>query len=66
MVHLDLYNKNQIRGKLLLVLIFLKIDEVAEWQGYGIGFGKRYCMQKDVANVVSYANIMKYAGRTEY
>lgn len=35
--HLDLYNKNQIRDKLLLVLIFWEIAEVAEWQGYGIG-----------------------------
>ena len=37
MGHLSFYNKNQIKDKLLLVLIFLEIDEVEEWQGYGIG-----------------------------
>ena len=35
--HPGIYNKNQIRDKLLLVLIFWEIDEVTEWQGYGIG-----------------------------
>ena len=40
MGHLSFYNKNQIRDKLLLVLIFLEIDEVAEWQGYGIELEK--------------------------
>lgn len=37
MGHLSFYNKNQIRDKLLLVLIFFEADEVAEWIGYGIG-----------------------------
>ena len=37
MGHPDLYNENQIRDKLLLVLIFFGAGEVAEWQGYGIG-----------------------------
>lgn len=35
--HLSIYNKNQIRDKLLLVLIFFCTGEVAKWQGYGIG-----------------------------
>lgn len=40
MGHLSFYNKNQIRDKLLLVLIFFEADEVAEWIGYGIGLKK--------------------------
>ena len=36
MGHLSFYNKNQIRDKLLLVLIFFEADEVAEWIGYWI------------------------------
>ena len=39
MGHLSFYNKNQIRDKLLLVLIFAA-GEVIEWQGYGIGLEK--------------------------
>ena len=50
MGHLDLYNKNQIRDKLLLVLIFFEIYEVAEWQGYGIGLEKQYYMLRNVVN----------------
>ena len=57
--HLDLYNKNQIRDKLLLVLIFLEIDEVAEWQGYGIGLEKPYYMLRNVVNVALCVNITK-------
>ena len=37
MGHLSFYNKNQIRDKLLLVLIF-----VAGGQGYGIGSEREY------------------------
>ena len=51
MGHLSFYNKNQIRDKLLLVLIFWEIDEVAEWQGYGIGLEKQYYMLRNVVNV---------------
>ena len=40
MGHLSFYNKNQIRDKLLLVLIFVA-GEVIEWQGYGIGSESR-------------------------
>lgn len=40
MGHHNFYNKNQIRDKLLLVLIFFGAGEVAEWQGYGIGLEK--------------------------
>ena len=54
-----IYNKNQIRDKLLLVLIFLEIDEVVEWQGYGIGYEKQYYMLRNVVNVALCANIMK-------
>ena len=50
MGHLDLYNKNQIRDKLLLVLFF-EIDEVAEWKSYGIGIEKQYYMLRNVVNV---------------
>ena len=39
--HLSFYNKNQIRDKLLLVLIFAA-GEVIEWQGYGIGSEREY------------------------
>ena len=38
MGHLSFYNKNQIRDKLLLVLIFV----AGEWQGYGIGSEREY------------------------
>lgn len=41
MGHLSFYNKNQIRDKLLLVLIFAA-GEVTEWQGYGIGSEREY------------------------
>lgn len=41
MGHLSFYNKNQIRDKLLLVLIFAA-GEVIEWQGYGIGSEREY------------------------
>ena len=47
MGHLSFYNKNQIRDKLLLVLIFLGAGEVAEWQGYGNGLEK----QKETNNL---------------
>ena len=55
--HLGLYNKNQIRDKLLQVHIFLEIDEVTEWQGYGIGLEKQYYMLRNVVNVVLCVNI---------
>ena len=38
MGHLSFYYKNQIRDKLLLVLIFV----AGEWQGYGIGSEREY------------------------
>lgn len=41
MGHLSFYNKNQIRDKLLLVLIFAA-GEVIEWQGYGIRSEREY------------------------
>ena len=47
MGHLSFYNKNQIRDKLLLVLIFFEADEVAEWIGYGIGLKKQYYMLRN-------------------
>ena len=59
MGHLDLYNKNQIRDKLLLVLIFFEIYEVAEWQGCGIGLKKQYYMLRNVVNVALCVNITK-------
>lgn len=40
MGHHSFYNKNQIRDKLVLVLIFFGAGEVAEWQGSGIGLEK--------------------------
>ena len=42
MGHLSFYNKNQIRDKLLLVLIFFETDDVSDWIGYGIGLKKQY------------------------
>lgn len=42
MGHPGLYNKNQIRDKLLLVLIFFEIDELSEQQDYGIRIGGAY------------------------
>ena len=42
MGHHSFYNKNQIRDKLLLVLIFFGAGEVAEWQGYGIESEREY------------------------
>lgn len=47
MGHLSFYNKNQIRDKLLLVLIFFGAGEVAKWQGYGIGLEKQYYMLRN-------------------
>lgn len=61
-----MYNKNQIREKtLLLVLIFFEY-EVAKCQGYGIGLRKQYYMQKSVANVVLYADIMRYVKKMKH
>ena len=51
MGHLDLYNKNQIRDKTLTGSYFFEINEVAEWQGYGIGLEKQYYMLRNVVNV---------------
>ena len=58
MGHLDLYNKNQIRDKLLLVLFF-EIDEVAEWKGYGIGLEKQYYILRNAENAALCVNTMK-------
>ena len=41
MGHLSFYYKNQIRDKLLLILIFAA-GEVIEWQGYGIESEREY------------------------
>ena len=45
MGHLSFYNKNQIRDKLLLVLIFAA-GEAIEWQGYGIASATEYTYSK--------------------
>lgn len=45
MGHRDLYNKNQIRDKLFLVLIFL-FRRGAAWQDYFTGLEKRCYMRK--------------------
>ena len=67
--HLGLYNKNQIRDELFLVLIFLKIilEEVAEWQGCCIGSERAYYMQKDAVSAVwcVYYEICKNDGTLE-
>ena len=54
MGHLSFYNKNQIRDKLLLVLIFLGVGEVAEWQGYGIGLEKQYYIVLMIADIIDH------------
>lgn len=61
MGHLSFYNKNQIRDKLLLVLIFFEADEVAEWIGYGIGLKKQYYMLRNSEDAALYVNITMYA-----
>ena len=60
MGHLSFYNKNQIRDKLLLVLIFAA-GEVIEWQGYGIGLEKQYYMLRNAEDAALCVNITKYA-----
>ena len=60
MGHLSFYNKNQIRDKLLLVLIFAA-GEVTEWQGYGIGLEKQYYMLRNAEDAALCVNITKYA-----
>lgn len=65
MGHLDLYNRNQIRDKTLTGSYFFEY-EVAKWRGYGIGLGKQYYMQKNVVNVVSHADIMRFAKEMEH
>ena len=59
--HLSIYNKNQIRDKLLLVLIFFGAGEVAEWQGYGIGLEKQYYMLRNAEDAALCVNIKMYA-----
>lgn len=66
MGHLSFYNKNQIRDKLLLVLIFFEADEVAEWQGYGIGLEKQYYMLRNAEDAALCVNITKYAEMMEH
>ena len=61
MGHLSFYNKNQIRDKLLLVLIFVEAGELSWWRGYGIELEKQYYMLSDSEDVVLCVNIMKYA-----
>ena len=61
MGHLSFYNKNQIRDKLLLVLIFFDADEVAEWIGYGIGLKKQYYMLRNSEDAALCVNITMYA-----
>ena len=65
MGHLSFYNKNQIRDKLLLVLIFAS-GEVTEWQGYGIGLEKQYYMLRNVEDAALCVNITKYAEMMEH
>ena len=60
MGHHSFYNKNQIRDKLLLVLIFAA-GEVIEWQGYGIGSEKQYYMLRNVEEAALCVNITKHA-----
>lgn len=57
MGHLSFYNKNQIRDKLLLVLIFL---EQVRWQSYGIGLEKQYYMLRNAEDAVLCVNITMY------
>ena len=59
--HLSIYNKNQIRDKLLLVLIFFCTGEVAKWQGYGIGLKKQYYMLRNSEDAALCVNITMYA-----
>ena len=66
MGHHSFYNKNQIRDKLLLVLIFFGAGEVAEWQGYGIGLEKQYYMLRNVEDAALCVNITKYAEMMEH
>ena len=54
MGHLSFYNKNQIRDKLLLVLIFLKQERL--W--YQIR--KKYYMLRIVRNIALCVNVMRY------
>ena len=61
MGHHSFYNKNQIRDKLLLVLIFFEADEVAEWIGYGIGLKKQYYMLRNSEDATLCVNITMYA-----
>ena len=58
MGHLSFYNKNQIRDKLLLVLIFL---EQVRWQGYGIGLEKQYYVLRNAEDAALCVNITMYA-----
>mgnify|MGYP007007852825 CR=1 FL=1 len=66
MGHLSFYNKNQIRDKLLLVLIFFQTGEAAEWQGYGIGSEKRYYMLRNAEDAALCVNITKCAEMMGY
>ena len=61
MGHPGLYNRNQIRDKLLLVLIFFEADEVAEWIGYGIGLKKQYYMLRNSEDAALCVNITECA-----
>ena len=65
MGHLSFYNKNQIRDKLLLVLIFVA-GEVIEWQGYGIGLEKQYYMLRNAEDAALCVNITMYAEMMGY
>lgn len=60
MGHHNFYNKNQIRDKLLLVLIFL-FGRGAKWLDYCIGLEKRYYMRRVVADAAWCVSIMRYA-----
>lgn len=42
MGHVDLYNKNQMRDKLFLILFSFKIERVTGEVGYDIGLGGAY------------------------
>lgn len=64
MGHLCFYNKNQIRDKLLLVLIFL---QERYQNGKGVVFGKKqYYMLRNSEDAAVYVNITKYTQMAEH
>ena len=64
MGHLNLYNKNQIREKLLLVLIFLKIIRCESCEVI-IGLEEWYYMLRNAVSAVLCVNIIKCVKMTD-